>query len=1231
MRKLGLIKKSNVSYLILLISLSFALANCTFYKPDQEVPVPDDNDSIRKTFFLGEAFSSGTEVSSKTFLCGWAPVVETGWAAHRANYHMFHSNTHCNVRFQITERALIAKRINPSFPDQHDKWANRLEIPSEKHYYLEAAKDGRGRDTNQLVENSSRSHWSRRPYIRLNLKGLNIKSGFENLLSAGWFWSGSPRIVDVYDVEWDPETGFLGLTVYAQSEQYGENLQGRIRVNFKAFEHNPNFVKTPMDPTVQKYMNILHIMGQKADGLYQLLYAAHWDLSKQHKVYLSHVPDKYIETVKNVVEKWNDAFVDVGAVPEGHKVFIPEVKELKYPFDLRYPSIYWVDDQEISARSPLGVGQTHADVRNGEILWGGIVIYGGMIERYINRYIAPSAPSSATMARISPYRILGLEERELPFPRSLDYTGQALAGFTGQSLVGDYRNLIQFQLDELQGQTSTDATNRRAELSRMLTDLNDDTSISRREIENIAGSLNSLIGRYQHDVQAEISNKSLEDYLYLPGYEENAETQAQEELLRSDPENSLPEIPEAVMAARNVFGLDRNFEMMSTQWMASTERGETPNVNDAIESVITDLTMHEYGHFLGLGHQFKGNLLPDPERVPPAMYQAMAEMATEEAGYNYFSSIMDYRHGTTEVHSDLEKIKPGEHDKLVLRYLYNQEYPGYKTGSGAETFSFFKVPADGRIPQFTCSDQPATASKPYNPNSGEVVYQSIPCDEDSTEAFEVAYFPSCNDMEASYYYDPMCNRWDRGTTYQEVANNYWKDLTDNLIQYLYSFTDNSAGADRVEGYLWYKAISMTGRIRLFYDYMRRKFEPEIQRISEDQQALYQFSTACAKENVEEIEHPLLREIFSQNSEFKDLCETNKQNIEEFKKILTKPLVDSTRYNHEDYYLPGGIRGGDQRRDFSRFLGTWSQMTNLPLKVSSLFQLMSPKVMTPFGYAFYYGQSDANYFMGSLYPREYTDTLGSALTSNLRFQSLGDEATFVGKAVSWMGYLSGWSRTNNDNHRFPLRYMEKIYDQTKLEPQVAVLILQGIDSGTPELYKRFKLTIFDPLSRKEIDGQDAYILPEGHIVARANDMIIYPLTPIKFFSDSAAYSFAYMVTINRSEDDQLAELGVKEKLLTKYNDVLKSCIEGDKGLNQYFTTTPQFEGFRIPKGIATSTELDRIFKRSIQTEFNKFEEITGVSEDNCFESTKGIAAALSAAGLLNGYWWFPYIFRVNVSE
>ena len=150
------------------------ITGCNLKKPVTEAPMPDAQ-NISKDFFVDPK----TNVA-RTFIFGMQSETEVGWLGERWITHGAQMVDHANIVFDVQENALVGKLVNPSFPNTPEKWEIALKIPIKAHYYFEKKKDEFGRESNEYIENSSRSHWSARPYMKLDLAGISFyKSSFE--------------------------------------------------------------------------------------------------------------------------------------------------------------------------------------------------------------------------------------------------------------------------------------------------------------------------------------------------------------------------------------------------------------------------------------------------------------------------------------------------------------------------------------------------------------------------------------------------------------------------------------------------------------------------------------------------------------------------------------------------------------------------------------------------------------------------------------------------------------------------------------------------------------------------------------------------------------------------------------------------------------------------------------------------------------------------------------------
>jgi hypothetical protein len=1196
----GFQKAHRIGLSVLAAVIVGSMNACTYKSPAVEEPVPVEAD-IPKSFFVTASTDAKGKVTStpKKFLCGWASEMEVGYTAE-----WFYTNNaivpeHCNVVFEITERKLVAKLINPSFPNEPSRWAIAFTIPISSHHYTEREKDGSGRETNKVVRNTSRSHWSARPSMQLDLAGINLEGQYSSIES--WWGLRNMGNISVDKVEWDMKNGFLGFTMQKGTS---DGHYARIRFNIKEFETNTAFKTTPFNDTNYKKMNVLHIIGEKANGVYPILKAAHWDTNKKIEIKLWEVPEKYVPMMEEIVSDWNEALRKAEATTLSEGPFVISKEPAKYAFDLRYPTIAWVADEKISNYSPLGIGIALTDVSNGEIKWGMITLYTGYIEKYMKSFLQTSDAQKAGSSN----KISASVTASMKLPTSLELP----------ALMSQFKQVTQDQVSSLVGYfMSKEGTN-----SKKGHDIKADRDMQeakfalhsgnmKKYLDEISGLAAAQIQETNRMSKGQTSEKNMEHMLrnvIMKGYN-TAEAEMNPDgsmkkpaiLNRQEFENELRKKYSSPVACT-----ERVFADVMPGWAAAMGKttesaGNLGNDDKVLWNLIKELTTHEFGHFVGLGHQFKENILPERGSVPDSMYQPLAEKATAEKNYTNYTSVMGYRSPRVELNEKGE-IKPGPQDVLVLRFLYKQQYATYKKKDAQ--FTFQDIPADGVIPE-------------HNPTNQE---------------YKTTYFPQCNDLQASLSIDPFCNRFDIGPNAKVIVKSYFEDLTANLIPTLIAFTDARGGnVEAAEARLWYRSLNNIGRVRVFYDYMRLFFKPQFEEIKADEKALLQFSSAC-QQKTEDIKHPVLKRIFGKHPELKDLCQANGIALNEMKSLITLNAADFSKMNFKNQFIPGGMSGGDASRDWSRIFGSWEELSAFPLKYSALYGLTTAIPWINFGsnmYShFYYGSPGESYSYMYLYPQEYVKIMAANVAKNLKFKSLGQgERTRMGRSVMAMTWMNYWSKIeSSDSGIFPKAYRDKIRKELDFRLGFVAVILKGVprEDGSQMHMVRWDGMVYDFAIGKNKPINSAYILPGGTVIASAPDVFLYPVTQFTPLSENEGYYFAYKIDYTRDSSSEFSDIGIKTDLKMIHDKLYDLCIDGDKkneyGLAKFFTTEEKkFEGFEMGPTIERSPEKQDAFKSSINKAFSEYTKLNPDGVNNCQEALSGIGLIITAAGSIGGYW------------
>jgi hypothetical protein len=1206
--------------ILLVASTTPLLLNCSYKSPGVEEPVPVESD-IDKSFFFKSEVDSKTKKTltvPRKFLCGWASEMEVG---ERATW--FYTNNaiateHCNLVFEITESQLIGKLINPSFPNDPSRWEGVLAIPITSHHYQEKEKDSAGRETQKVIRNTSRSHWSARPKMIVDLERISLNGKFKPY--EGYF--GLTTNLKVSKIEWDTKNGFLG---FSMEKETGNGSYARVRFNIKEFETNPKFVSTPFNDKNYKHMNLLHIMGEKVNGIHPILKAAHWDVSKKIEIRLWQVPDKYRDLMIEVVNDWNEVFRKTEATTLTEGPFVVSPTPAQHAFDLRYPTIAWVSDDRISQYSPLGIGMTLADVSNGEVKWGMITLYAGLLEQIMKSYVETNSSGSvsAQVSRLAKSLSQFIKKpsmiKEIDFAQWLQTANVSDRLVTQFDSTANLNGLIPDRVKSATSATANKSTEPRVDTNAPIAAYLQ----SKNFLQGLLSKNQMLAQNIQMSAQQSFSGKSPTDLIKseflnkkLSSLHENSE-ESQEK-----PPTDLASFRESLRKKYSgpTFCQDRRIIDVMPSFAAALNEtnssgAKVVNEQQVLRSFIKELTSHEFGHFLGLGHQFKENILPEKDSVPESIYQELAKKATEENRYTNYTSVMGYRSARVEL-AEKSNVLPGPQDHLAIRFLYKKQYATFKKGDSQ--FTFFNVPADGIIP-------------PHNPENPE---------------FKTSYFPQCNDIDASYGFDPFCNRWDAGHNATTIVKNYFDELRLTLPQTLVAFTDSRGDAQEAEGRLWMRSLDTLSRVRTFYDYMRVYYKEQFDQIRNNEEALMNFSQACKEPKVEDIKVPVLRKIFSEKPALADLCRANGLALQKMKEIVQSKGRDYTNVDITNQISPGGLSGGDAERDYSRILGTWKELSVFPLKYSSLMALTEPSPWVMVGGwmlpNFLYSNPQTLFSYMYIYPREYTDVLASNIKSNLQFAGVdGAEKTALGRSILsmlWMNWIA--NNENRDAGLFPEEYKNKIRRQQQFNVGLVAIIMKGAarEGGQVDRIVRWNGEVYDFVADKSIPLNTAYLLPKGKIIATASNMIMFPVSDFTPYSATEGYAFAYKLEINQeNQPDGLSDLSAKKDLADHADKLLNACLNGqDNGLKNFFNVENlEFEGFEMGQNLERVDEKRKRFLDSIDAAFSLYLSNKSLKtqkaffavpprEDACMESLRGLGLLINTGAIMNGYV-LPQIF------
>ncbi len=1199
------------------------LAQCTYKKPETIVPPPDQQ-VVPKSFFVGNEWGKPIQAAFQqrdTFICGWAAISEMGsWNQHLGNHNVKHSDL-CNIKFDITEEALIGYRVNPNYPDDFSRWQVTVRIPIKDHFYLERERDEKGREKNKIGEVSDRSEKVMRSHMRLDLAKMAVETASFDFM--GW----APRIVAVEDVEWDHNRRFLGFTVVVSDAYYKHHIQSRYRVNFlKAQPSHGGLAKTPFDLENFKYVNPTMVMKESIQGRFSSYYVGKWDLTKTHDFYLHGFPQEYKQIAYDIVADWNKSLADVGAVPVGHKPFRVIDQQPRHTFDLRYPMFVWVDDQRrnfpMYSGAPLGYVQTQVNVTTGHMEWAHMVIFGRTIEEYLLAY---SSKDQSGVARAA------VAASQIQFP-SFENMLNKISKEWSLELPGFDERYLQ----SLESQLTT----------RHFTP-------SLQE----AGQRRSVLGTAQLDAQAAMGPGLSAESLRVPNsvlksiqeiWKEQsqyflkpkiASTSEAVQRMRqaygwtTDPgqEGEIVATPDPALDASfrtlngNTFCLDRTFDSMSDGLASalSSQLKAGRSLRDLTRVFVKFTMSHEFGHIVGLHHNFKENILPDADTVPAPLYAQMKKDAKEG---RLITALMGYYHPRVKLKYEYEEVVPAAQDLMNLRFIYKQEAPYYKKGN--ENYTYRRILPDGQIPKMAEDDA----------------------------SLKLAFLPQCNDRDSQESISPFCAWHDRGSTPLEIVQGYLEDLEEMVARNRNNFVSEYRDTWSVLYGIYMRSFHAIGRVRIFYDYMRRKYADVFETIRKNERMILDLGRACeaSPQAVAERFQGFVP-IFEKYPEFKELCHANKIAIEKLGEWAGTPGADFINFNFDEvntymYRDPELATYGWGRR------AQWSEMTLLPVKLAATYALSSPVPWTVINRKWIvpapmYNDASARFLYSSFYPEQYTAAISNLVSGNLQLKQ-GARKGMGWTILSYALVNLFESSMTNDVPLLPRRLVHMVKSQTDVSVEVVALVVTGRKKeGSPHRVESFSGEVYQFRSGKSLPASEVYVLPGGYLLAKAENMFLFspPGPRLRFVNNEVGIQFMYKIEFSHDPENELSKYGVQTVLSQAYGDVFSSCTMGDEviidektgqrglnGLAHYFTqnSAKGFEGFYLPSGIAGDKEKEGDFLRSVTEQFEKYytTEAFGPNgrpdRERCQDAMVGLDTIATAAALVSGIPLPGYLEKIQ---
>ncbi len=1197
------------------------LASCTFQKRAIETPVPNSPEilQVRRDFFFDK------EGRQKTFLCGWASELERGQAS-RVVTHLFNNSMHCNIRFRVQKNKLVGDIINPSYVENPDKWIkNAIEFNVDRHYYLEHPKDTYGReDKSKLVKISDRSQAEFRDYMDVNLKSMRLNGWAYSLLRTQ---NNSAQIKSISKKEFVPSQGFLGFSADIMHPAFGADVQARFRFNFLEYKNNPklNDNITKLKASSSQHFKLVFKFAKSYEGLGTELYAGKWDLSRQHKIYLKDVPEDQRENVKAAYRLWNEVFTTAGVSDSEFNAPYPQVQKAlnenpsysaanfpfyvtdePYPsehnFDLRYSSFIWIHDEEVadSPTAPIAMANSSADVLNGEFKWGSVTFFGGGLKRKL--------------------------KSQLPLV--------SLSGEGGNVYLSRlYRYNENFNFLKAYGRLKTPEVRQKDYISKW------NQNILASDFKPY-GSTNFL--EAQESVENYFSQHTLTEILNGRNLFKNTE-----------PLPSMPKLERFDVLNKPL--VEPSFSGISYQSFFRTINDTLYSIDQAFDAEVVQTSLHEVGHFLGFGHQFKGNVMPDKDKVPLSIYNALKENSKSDIDNKVYSknmsTVMDYYPPYLTVTMNKSEFKPGPHDHLVAQYLYNKKYAVYDPIK--DKYEFIPINKSAEIPIKNTNKSDSNTNNP------------------------LAYFPSCTDYEKNFYISYDCNVHDIGAYPSDIAETYMNQLRD-LKSYFYNPGQLSQiPGPRLESWIWRHSTEQFARLRLFFDEMlnlikETRFSSDgnlddkdklFYKMLNNTQAMLEFSECDPESNNE-----YLKEVFAHEKILR-LCQANKKIVKFVKdEILSTEAQDFTKYDRNQSYYSEYVFGNAGRIPYS-FLGTWSELSNLTLKIPALSFLTSSQAYgsIPGGGLFTLGHFSGGGKYSTFYYKYFTESITEVISQNLEFAGIRNKrSTHMGRLIPTLGYLLRHNLSTGKGMNYNQYLFDKLNSQYGFEfKAIYVLIEFNEKEAGVDYYNKISAIIYDPDTREETPVDNIYIRPSGEVLVTASNMYLYPASKMRFTSQNTALVYTYRIIppyfYQDPEVDHTAVNGVQDYLNSVSKEMVDNCISGPMGgekygLSSYFLANPsedveanrddfscedtaadkkiEFAGYYIPKEIMTSRDGSALgeFYTSVAKEESKFQcqlkrkattqghqNIIQNVKDSCSNFNKSAGQIVSTAALMNRMW------------
>jgi len=643
-----------------------------------------------------------------------------------------------------------------------------------EHIDYKCKKDSLDKCTNEEEEDTDK-YWENRRYIKINKTVVTEKNSlpiqFGELFNAGCFSSseGSPievgdKLVDVTPGEAInfgmkvPYTAKAGCVPLQEMDDL-RYLNFTVDYNYSLIKlskfSDPNFTALNYPAEDERYFGFFktekkNLSVDNRDDLMGLResVANRWSPNNSEVVYYLN-KDFYKPEMKAVldstltaIENVNQSLARAGAK---FKIVLKDGRD-KVIGDLRNNFLILVSDPQASG--VIGYGPSVANPMTGEILNARTVMYFGTIQKFISRAYDERIDAIQLKANAAPQAAANSDTSSATNNVAAG-TVESILAVNAQNntinTVTDYVSLSQAANVQSINQVIANTVN--------MTNLDELVNLNRLQFSDLLRSNNDILSTETMDSKLKhFQDKmaSLSEQTFFHG-----------ELFNFDG---------AVKTSRCI---DSSNPAQLKKWdeLDPVQRQEA--LDCLIPSIWVPTLVHEFGHNLGLRHNFYGstdkeNYYSDSERSQRGV------PADQKITY---SSIMDYAYSTIN-----ELSVMGKYDEAALSYAYAGRVQT-KDGGNLKLINNITNFADDSVREFLKEQGVSISStdsvdRVLTAQSASVQAKAAAIKEKALNLkSSIKKYRYCSDEHVSN--DLLCNRFDEGTNNKEVAEHYIRTYKEN--------------------------------------------------------------------------------------------------------------------------------------------------------------------------------------------------------------------------------------------------------------------------------------------------------------------------------------------------------------------------------------------------------------------------------------------------------------------